>query len=456
MLLMAISSHVFGSVYALYDTLETKTRIASHVTTIYQPVYAIEVNAESGDILRVSSQVEASEKEHIKNIVWGYLSIRSQSSSNRTRISSYGWQVANRKNNHHMPMNLYGHKVITSSDTYIIEIMARKSFASEVKVEWTGNSTSDYGQIIVEQYRQYNTPETAVNYGAKLLVDFDRAPMQSPTLVVGVNQNGIDFELPKTKTFSASLGDQFRIHGLATAQYLTDLDLFGLKLYSKINGGQLRRLSLSTENVFQWLYRFSLNNDGVHESNSVQNIHFYQTANGINNNGFVIPNGQTDLLAFQFSSNPIHLVGGNDAFYLHSSRKFTTTKDLSYSSAAGKIVLFDYKNAYTAGDIIRAQGQLQLTVSSVNSVASCWARIEVYRGSKRVYASVIDQRYLRNSNNEEIDHDSGTFSPFAVYKVPASNSYAVRLVADCGSAGGATLFAKDYGRHLTVDRFTQN
>lgn len=459
-------------VRALHAVHHTEERIAAELLLqTYGPTYRVPVYAEAGDLLRIAGQLEGTEEDDKRNKMWAYLSVRKVNEGTRTRVSSFGWQAIKRNNNnHHMPIHLFGRYEIPSSGDYLVELMGRRTGASTVAIEWAERDPKElcdafcncddcqanplvlpsrqYGQIIVEQYRQYATVQTAGAEDAMFLVDTDRAPLLSEHRHIGRDRQA----LTATDPFELKRGDILRTQGLATSQFISDNNLFSLELLVAREGEDRDvRSSISTENTIEVLFRFSLQNDGLYEERAEQRTaHAFQRARGLDDHGDYLIR-DTDLVAMQFSTD---LGEAKLAATLADSVKMTTPDDPEFSTSAPVVELFSFEDDHTAGDILRIQSQFQLQMTSGKVGAACWGRLEVYENGELEYRSVPDQRFIRNSSNSGKDHDSGTFAPFALYETRQSGRHRVRLISDCAATSSATMFAKHYGRHLTVDRFT--
>jgi hypothetical protein len=478
--------YAFGDIYALHEVHHTGMRLAAQVALeTYEPVYQLVISARAGDILRLAGQIEVTEEKERQNKVWAYLSVRPWSSLSRIRASSYGWQKVKRGyNNHHMPLHLFGHYEVGSDGVYVVELMARLWFTtmSEVSIEralrcsserrnnpeyrdcdWLRDAdvsprnpaavdSGQYGQIIVEQYRAYSSAQAAIDAGARLVADSDRAPFEEAGVRVIGERDREATELPRTKSFSLAPGDILRIQS-AAAQLSGDIELFALELRVGNDDDSAndlsRRLSVSTENIVPTLSRITLQNDGVYPNTSSNeaNVYAFQRTNALLGRELRIPGRSTDVVA-------LHFANMLDGAYLAGSDHLTTPRDLTFSTTEPVMELFAFSGQHQEGDILRVHSQLQLEMIGGSVGAACWARVEIWENGVRRYDSIYDQRYVRNSTEVDKDHDSATFAPFALYKTQQAGEHRVRLIADCNASSAATMSASHYGRHLTVDRFT--
>ncbi len=459
-------------VYALQEVLRTEQRVVAELPfQTYGPTHEVLVNALAGDLLRISGQVEGTEEGRERNKMWAWLSVRPFTDPpQRLRVSSYGWQAITRDNNHHMPIHLFGRYEIPSSGDYLVEIMGRRTGSSVVAVEKalrhssgddaTGDLcdstscncpkcadnpaifSSQYGQVIVEQYRPYLSAEAAVGAGAMLVTRTDRAPFLAGDFTVE-GSNAVDFQA--TEVFDLQSGDILRTQGLATSQFIAGNNLFPLEM--RLDGDAVRRLSISTENIVNVLYRFSLQNDGFYEASSQQSVWALQRTYGLPDDPDEFLVRDADLVAMQFSNDP-------SGAFLAESVKLTTSNDLQFDTSDSVTEVFSFEGLHAAGDILRIQSQLQLEMISGSVGASCWARITIDVNDASRYLSVFDQRFIRSSPTPEDDHDAATFAPFALHRTGESGRHLIRLITDCAATSSATMFAKYYGRHLTIDRFT--
>jgi len=453
-------------VYALQDVVRTEERIVPELALqTYAPTHEVLLYAEAGDLLRMAGQVEGTEQDYQRNKMWAWLSIRpSTGPPDRTRVSSYGWQAIIRDNNHHMPIHLYGSYEVVSSGNYIVEIMSRRTGSSTVAVEkalrdefgnlcdstvcncpgCAGNPVvhaSQFGQIIVEQYRPFQSVEAAVSAGATLVTRTERAPLLADDISV-VGTTAVDFQ--STDVFELQQGDVLRTQGLATSQFVAGNNLFPLEM--RLSGDVGTRLSISTENIVNVLFRFSLQNDGFYQAPGPRSVWAFQRTYGLPDDPHDFLVRGADLVAMQFSNDPA-------GAFLADSVTMKTSSDLQFDTSGPLVEVFSFGGNHQAGDILRAQGQLQLEMTSGSVGASCWARITIDVNGVGKYLSVFDQRFIRNSSSPEDDHDAGAFAPFALYRTTEPGAHLVRLTTDCAATSSATMFAKYYGRHLTVDRF---
>jgi hypothetical protein len=455
-----------AAITALHATHDTNARVATQVNYfVYAPVYSLRVSAHAGDLLNAAGFLEVSAVGPDRNEVFAYLAARPVGTSTRTRISSYAWQVVHderTQGNHHMPLNLFGRYEVPSTGDYVVDLMARKTGTGRVDVEEVRPVTNNRGRIIVEHYRAYGSVAEAAALGARLLVDADRAPFNPAN--VFIVPDGYQSIPVATKPFLLNPGDILRIQGAATAEISDNPPvschdgpaLYALRLLT--GGDRDDRLALPTENLIGPLTRSTLQADGVWPNSTTdpgatlvpQRLFAHlQAATGSANYGcpLIRSGSNTDIVAMHFSSD---VLGAQ----LAESRHETAPADLTFSTGAAAVELFSIEGQHQAGDVLRVQTQVQLDMISGETRAACWARIELSENGQLRYRSIFDQRFIQNSADSHKDHDSGAFAPFALYRARQSGQHRIRLIADCSATQPATMRAKSYGRHLTVDHFT--
>lgn len=451
-------------------------------TGMYETIYKVTVNnAAPGEILRIAGRIEASEKNCAYSKLWTYVQV-TRPDGVKLRVSPYAWQWVSRKNNHHMPLYVYGSHTASQSGDYEIAVLARATNTepiflrkycsmpgvdprnqalqdqnvaqSNMWVEFVPKPVvsngvivniddyysfcCDYGSIIVERFSPFAAGQSPGNLRG--VVDFERRFIFPQATIVGVAE-----VRDATKGFLAAASDILRFQGLATAQYENGNNIFALEL--EVDSS---RIAVSTENVVNELYRFSLQNDGVVEATQNETIAFEQVVKGIetDQDAYTLPANQREMATLHFST-----LGAPK--YLKSSDYVTVSNDL-YLDLAGEnsktITVAQFESDANPSDIIRVQSQAQIDLLQ-GAVGSCSARIEIweYDGVEYVvrYLSLLDQRYVRT------DHSSASYSPFALHRLSGSaQGYRVILQARCASSDpNFEVFLKDYGQGLIVDQF---
>jgi hypothetical protein len=477
------SNQASANVFGLLDVKHTQTRLLMDLDSDvydplrtaydYVPVYRTTVsNGQSGDIFKIAAQIETSEKNRDRAKVWAYVRVI-RPNGTEFRVTPFSWQWAERGNNHHMPMHLFGSYEATQSGVHTFEIMARATSTEQIDLDpadrfrplqdsgvvtrsvWVEFATeagdesyaSDFGQLIVEHYRSFSTVSAAQSNGSRGIVDHYRKFTYPIIRVTDTDNNGAPnyYDAGQSKPFSLGNSDILRGQSLATAQYLSgsDINLFSLELLANTNGVD-DRVSVSTENVVPELYRFSLQNDALHRATATQSVRLKQRVRGITDHPapYDLLQNNREIAAVQFS-------GAGAPKYLKESRRANLGSDTFYAANGTYYELLSISGANTGGNILRLQGQVQADLQDLTTSASCSARIEVWEDGVKKYASLLDQRFVQNR------HPSATYAPFGVYELSALASiYDIKLLVRCSSTKPTALVKyRYYGNSLFVDRF---
>jgi len=256
--------------------------------------------------------------------------------------------------------------------------------------------------------------------------------------------------LPGTKRFSLAAGDILRLQGAATAQLLSSASLFGVYLRAVFGRDDYESLSVAPENLTEVLSRFTLQNDGLYTATSARGVYAAQYVGYWFGTHLIRQGANTDLVAMQFTNAP----NRRPVAFLSDTQTLTTTSDYVFGVGLPPRELFSVSGQHKAGDVLRAQSQVQLEMVEGRTRADCWARIEIYENGTLAYRSIFDERHIRNSSESSKDHDVGAFSPFALYRTRRAGDHRIKLITDCNADKRAAMRAKYYGRHLTVDQFT--
>lgn len=464
-----------GSLYGLQDIHSTNTRLlfdleASRYDGLrdargYVPVYEVTVeNVLEGDILKLSGQIEASEKNGKLTYLGAYLRVTRPDGVER-RAGPVAYQYVVRDSNHHMPLNLFGRFEARMDGDYKIELIARAPNAEHINLDMddsyfplqdSGAATksvwveyiavdgpasgdvhdSDFGHLTAEHFRHF-ADKRNLNAAGPL------GAFSAETAFIP--ENDVDVltptptELGTLGEFELRQGDIVRVQTMVKAQFLSDDD-FDRNIFSTslkmIRGTSGNRLAVATENMVRELFRFSLQNEGFYKArHDGDNVSFVQEAQGLHPASRPERTYRINGRHGQMSS--LHFRSWPDGMPKTVDEAFYPVQDAPFMANGHDRKILSWSGSGKNGDILRVQSQVQFDLDAATGV-KCRARIEVYEDQKLRDVSVWDERFLRNDYPiDGHDYRSGSYAPFTVH-VLKGGDIDVHMVGNCDQINGTT------------------